>query len=246
VGHRTTRYGQFVVEGALNEDRSVFRARDATTGALTVVKIPRRSAWSALTRRDPRENARVFAYEAAMLEAWRGISGVVQLLDRGIEGRTPFVAIEWLGQTLEDATPAEGLDLAASLQVVRDVAETLDQIHGRGDAHYDIKPENALWSERARRWTLIDPAPAELSTDAYFHPHLHGAPRDLCALARTFVTTYTGSEETVLDDAYAEVLEESDVGTRFLRALRRCLRDGRGSARALGRSAAALLADVTA
>ena len=238
------RLGRFIIEEPLNDDRSVFRARDEADGARCVVKIPRRGSWSNLTRRNGSQNRLVFAYEADMLQAWNGINGVVALLDRGVEQRTPYFAVEWLGRSLEEETPEEGLDLAASLRVVRDLAEPLAAIHAGGWAHYDIKPANALWSARTRRWTLIDPAPRELFTDAYLDARLPGAARDVCALARTFLTAYIGFEETAFDDEYAEVLEETQEGTRFVRVLHRGLRDGSVSARELGQAAATLLAIV--
>ena len=41
-------------------------------------------------------------------------------------------------------------------QVVLNLAERLQQLHGKGLVHRDLKPANALWRTSVFEWTLID------------------------------------------------------------------------------------------
>lgn len=234
------RFGKWNVERVLNEDRSVFACSN-DAGQPAVVKIPRRASLS-IARRNEEENREVLAYEARQLSAWRGIPGVVQLIEWAPSARTPYLVMELLGASLEDAIPDAGFDAAECFALMRDLATTLEQIHGLRSAHCDLKPDNILRTPLGG-WALIDPSPAELATEDYGPSRVLGPPRDLIALGRVFITVYTGAMDTELPDDYIESVQELSGGDRWLKTLRKLLR-GDSSATEARRSASAVLRDL--
>jgi serine/threonine-protein kinase len=73
------------------------------------------------------------------------------------EGSTIFFAMERLpGRVLQDVLQEEQrLDEESALQIVVEVAQALDVLHGKGLVHRDVKPGNVIWSEE-RGAVLID------------------------------------------------------------------------------------------
>jgi len=73
---------------------------------------------------------------------------VVMVYDGGLEGETPFLAMEFVdGPTLEAEMRRRGrLPVAEALTIMLGVAEGLAYAHGLGVVHRDIKPANILLS----------------------------------------------------------------------------------------------------
>lgn len=150
------------------------------------------------------------AQEAAKLERWSPCPNVVRLLDSHVDAEQPFLVLEALGISLDEAIPEGGLALQDSLVVLRDVAAAVTAIHGLSDCHGDIKPENILKHSIKNVWTLIDPASIGLSTDEFSSEHLSGWEQDILSLGRTFIVAYTGAIDTQLDEFIREGLERDE------------------------------------
>ncbi len=71
---------------------------------------------------------------------------VVQVLDAGIDGDTPFLVLELMeGRTLEGILAARGsLTAPETVHIVRRVASALEAAHRSGVIHRDVKPGNVF------------------------------------------------------------------------------------------------------
>ncbi len=71
---------------------------------------------------------------------------VVQVLDYGVSGDTPYIAMEFLeGEDLAKRLDARGrLSPEESVTIVAQVARALTKAHGAGLVHRDLKPENVF------------------------------------------------------------------------------------------------------
>jgi eukaryotic-like serine/threonine-protein kinase len=99
---------------------------------------------------------RRFRREAAVLEVVRH-PGVVRVHDVGGEGDLVFIVMELLeGETLyahlqrrSTLTPGE------LVPIVRDVCAALEEVHGRGILHGDLKPPNVFLVDPKREATCV-------------------------------------------------------------------------------------------
>jgi eukaryotic-like serine/threonine-protein kinase len=116
---------------------SVWRAEHIDLGTPAAVKlIDETFAQSpeALTR---------FRREAQAAASLRS-ANVVQILDYGVDGETPFIAMELLeGQSLADRLERLGrLDPAYCASILIQVSKALARAHEAGIVHRDLKPDN--------------------------------------------------------------------------------------------------------
>jgi tetratricopeptide (TPR) repeat protein/tRNA A-37 threonylcarbamoyl transferase component Bud32 len=94
-------------------------------------------------------------YRSRFLREARAVSllthkNIAAVFDYGeTEEGQPFIVMELVtGQTLGDMLAAEGLSVARSVEIIREVAEALSEAHRRGIVHRDIKPSNVIVNER--------------------------------------------------------------------------------------------------
>jgi serine/threonine protein kinase len=75
---------------------------------------------------------------------------VVKVFDFGVDGETPFIAMELLqGESLRQRLDRTGpLSPAATLWVVRQTARALSKAHAEGIVHRDLKPENLFITQQ--------------------------------------------------------------------------------------------------
>ncbi|GEM_PF-1416296 len=117
----------------------VYKATDLTNGTAVAVKLLR----SELAR-DP-ACVRRFA-ESSRIGQSLAHEGVVRVVESGVAGKTPFLAMEWV----EGPTLRACLDLRVSFTwedaqpIVHRLLGALAHAHALGVLHLDVKPENVL------------------------------------------------------------------------------------------------------
>lgn len=114
---------------------SVWEAEHLALQAPVALKFLHRSLASDEKARFMRE-----ARAAARLRS----AHVVQILDYGVEGGAPFIAMELLrGETLgRRLLRVPRLTFAETGQILGEVARAVSMAHGRGIVHRDLKPDN--------------------------------------------------------------------------------------------------------
>jgi serine/threonine-protein kinase len=92
---------------------------------------------------DNKEALNRFMREAQAAAALRS-SNVVQILDYGVEGKTPYMVMELLeGESLaERLHRVRRLSAAETVRVLHQVARAMGRAHDLGIVHRDLKPEN--------------------------------------------------------------------------------------------------------
>lgn len=139
---------RYVTSGAMSE---VYEGRHVATGAAAAVK---------LLHRDLCVHANVvtrFLNEARALEALEH-ERIVTLLAWGlVPDGPPFMVLEWLPFSLDQALERTGEAIASPIaaRVAMQIAEAAATLHERGVIHRDLKPANILMTE-------ADPGRAEL------------------------------------------------------------------------------------
>lgn len=116
---------------------SVWRAEHLELGTLVAVKLI-----SEEVAKNPEALAR-FRREAHAAAALRS-PHVVQILDYGVDGDTPFMVMELLdGESLADRLARRGsLDLHETSKILSQVARAVAKAHSFGIVHRDLKPDN--------------------------------------------------------------------------------------------------------
>jgi len=118
---------------------TVYLARNLRTNQIVAVKVVHPHI-----AKDP-EVVKRFQREASLLT---GLSNphLVQVFDHGVENGRHYLIMEYVeGRTLKSIIQEEGaFDVDRSLDIARQVAEGLAEVHRRGIVHRDIKPQNLM------------------------------------------------------------------------------------------------------
>jgi hypothetical protein len=136
----------------------VYKAKDPTTGGLVALKVLKASA-------SPNQLAR-FRREAESIAKLRH-PDLVALVDVGLEGGEPWIAMEYVpGETLQDKFlfapwPTE----PDALALIARVARAVHHAHEHGIVHRDLKPGNIIMSPDGPKLTDFGLAKA-LESDA--------------------------------------------------------------------------------
>jgi len=131
--------GRYRVESKLGQGGmgSVWAAQDLTLGSRVALKLIDPSI-----AEDEMAAAR-FVQEARAAAALRS-PHVVQILDHGLDGRMPFIAMELLeGESLAERLTRVGrLSPADTARILTEVSRAVSKAHESGIVHRDIKPDN--------------------------------------------------------------------------------------------------------
>jgi serine/threonine-protein kinase len=122
---------------------SVWAAEHLSLGTHVAIKLIDRQAPSATALLRFEQEARA----AAQLRS----PHVVQVLDYGVDGKTPYLVMELLeGQSLSRKLAREGLLTPAETWiVVKHVVRAITRAHEQGFVHRDLKPDNVFLVEAA-------------------------------------------------------------------------------------------------
>jgi len=117
----------------------VYRARDGRTGRAAAVKV-------LLTHRGGDDRARRRTQTELLALVRLRHPHVVQALDAGTHGETPYLALELIeGESLEDRLQRRGpLPVDEAVRLGRELAAALEHAHAYGVLHRDLKPDNVL------------------------------------------------------------------------------------------------------
>ena len=193
------RLGSLVAEGPM---ALVFNARSPRSRRYDVViKFP--SPRSPALLQQIQDRCESLEFEAKVLGECSKLSNLVRLRADCSADSLPYIAIEKLGQSLEDLLKTRrSFPTREILVVLRDVATALEGMHAQGHFHNDVKPENILRGPQG--WTLIDPCPDEIYSDAFYNEDVaSGARRDLLALGETVRGAILGHQPYLLDSEMA-------------------------------------------
>lgn len=116
---------------------SVWRAEHLELGTLVAVKLISREV---ANNPDALERFRREAHAAAALRS----PHVVQILDYGVDGNTPFMVMELLeGESLAERLARRGsLGMDETSRILSQVARAVSKAHSFGIVHRDLKPDN--------------------------------------------------------------------------------------------------------
>ena len=138
-----------IASGAMG---AVHEAIDRTSGQRVAVKMlrPELAAEAALRRRFRRESSILRSIEHP---------GIVRILDAGEDDdERAFTVMELLeGETLESRLQRDGaMSIETAAPMLLGVASALEEIHGRGVVHGDLKPANVFLTPSAPFAKLVD------------------------------------------------------------------------------------------
>jgi serine/threonine protein kinase/tetratricopeptide (TPR) repeat protein len=126
-------------EGGMGE---VYRAEDVRLGRPVALKF-----LPATLKADPESRARLLneARAASLLRS----PNIAVTYDIGEHGGSDFIVMEYVEGELLSVRASKGpLPIREAVDVGLQVADALDEAHGRGIVHRDIKSGNLMWTER--------------------------------------------------------------------------------------------------
>jgi len=92
-------------------------------------------------------------------------SGIVQVIDRGKEGDTLYIVMEYVeGDGLDDVIRERRLPLAKVVRYSMQICDALEYAHNSGVIHRDLKPSNILIDRQSDRAKIADFGIAALET----------------------------------------------------------------------------------
>ncbi|HEY8550933.1 MAG TPA: protein kinase [Vicinamibacterales bacterium] len=134
------RIGDRIGAGGMGE---VYRAEDTRLGRTVAVKFLHRG------RDEPDERARLLR-EARAVSSLRS-SGIAAIFDLGEHDSRPFIVMELVDGESVAARIARGpLPIAEAVSIAAQAADALDEAHGRGIIHRDVKSANLMVDSRGR------------------------------------------------------------------------------------------------
>lgn len=161
-----------IVEGKYRLDRKIgqgafgkiYAGINKNTGEEVAVKIERCCDSSPL-----RNEARIYA-------ALRGIKGIPMMRSWGTEGKYNYLAIDLLGESLEQRRISHGgkMNMKDVMGIGIQMLERIRDIHESGLIHRDVKPGNFIFGSRTSEQNMIYVIDFGL-TKVYFHNKRHVA-----------------------------------------------------------------------
>src|SRR5579872_6602489 len=131
---------------------AVFQARDPKIGRIVAIKTIAMLGGSPEEIEQSKERFFREAQAAGKLSA----PGIVTIHDVGVDksSHTPFIVMEYIaGRTLDrfvEESPGSRLSTKQALDLIHQLAESLDYAHQQNIVHRDIKPANILITEQGR------------------------------------------------------------------------------------------------
>jgi len=93
--------------------------------------------------------------ECAIAEKFRGVPGLVQLLDVFVARDRWHLVYEHHGAALNQVLKAQTLTPVQATTVLRDVLQGLRALHAAGLIHADLKPPNIFVDTRGHTWVTV-------------------------------------------------------------------------------------------
>ena len=110
-----------------------------------------------------------FIGEAKRLAKFRGLKGIVPILDYFMENGTAYIVMEYIdGFTLKEFLKENGKPMPVSriLSLMEPVINALEQVHQVGMIHRDISPDNIMMTKEGKEIYLIDFGTARIVNQA--------------------------------------------------------------------------------
>src|SRR5947209_9961997 len=119
----------------------VYLGEQVSTKALAAVKVP---------HTNDHESASIFQREAHILAQLKH-PHIIHLVDYGVEGSTPFLALDYASNDTLRQSLLRGTQLSLNVVVsyTQSIASALQYMHAEGMLYLNVKPENVLLEPRS-------------------------------------------------------------------------------------------------